>query len=159
MQLTTRGRYGVMAMAELAARQTERRDAPVAMADIAAAQQLSPCYLEQLFGGLRRAGLIHSVRGPGGGYLLAQPAEDVTIAAILAAVGETTRVTRCDGMTANCMGPSNDEGGMCRTHDLWEALGRHIESFLNAITLADVLAGTIGGMVPALTVPNRRAFA
>jgi Rrf2 family iron-sulfur cluster assembly transcriptional regulator len=148
-----------MAMAELAARQAERRDAPVAIAEIASAQHLSPCYLEQLFGGLRRAGLVRSVRGPGGGFLLARPAEDVTIAAILAAVGETTRVTRCDGVTPSCMAGIHGDAVACRTHDLWEALGRHIATFLNIVTLADVLAGDTCGEMPALAVSGRLAFA
>jgi Rrf2 family iron-sulfur cluster assembly transcriptional regulator len=155
MQLTTRGRYGVMAMVELAALAAGNgHAAPVGLADIAARQQLSLCYLEQLFGGLRRAGLVASVRGPGGGYRLARPAEQVTIAEVLAAVDEPIRVTRCDGATPGCMAGQGDEApgdhrARCRTHDLWEALGHHLHSFLSAVTLADVLAGEFCGFAIA----------
>jgi Rrf2 family iron-sulfur cluster assembly transcriptional regulator len=141
MQLTTRGRYGVMAMVELAARGEGHRGPPVGLADIAARQQLSLCYLEQLFAGLKRAGLVVSVRGPGGGYRLARPPGAVTIADILAAVGERMRVGPCEDT------PPGDTI-LCRTHDLWEALGSHLNLFLSNVTLADVLAGEVCGFAP-----------
>ena len=131
MQLSTRARYAVMAMTELACR--ECRDArPVALSDIAAKQQLSLCYLEQIFGGLRRAGLVTSARGPGGGYRLTRPAASVTVADILAAVDEPLRA---------------DHG------DLWAELGRQIFLFLSAITLDDVVAGRVCGR--AIAPPRR----
>jgi Rrf2 family iron-sulfur cluster assembly transcriptional regulator len=154
MQLSTRGRYAVMAMAELAAR--ECRDArPVSLGDIAASQRLSLCYLEQLFGGLRRADLVTSARGPGGGYRLKRPASAVTIADILGAVEEPLRATRCGVADPGCMeGVDGAAPGRCATHDLWEELGRQIHLFLAAVTLDDVVRGRVCGRAvsPALLV-------
>ncbi|HHN66913.1 MAG TPA: Rrf2 family transcriptional regulator [Thermopetrobacter sp.] len=133
MKLSTRGRYAVMAMADIARRDT---DAPVSLAAIADSQNLSQEYLEQLFARLRRAGLVTSVRGPGGGYRLARDAEEIFIADIVAAAGEAFQVTRCadgDGV----QGCQN--GAQCITHELWSALRRQIWGFLSAVTLADVV--------------------
>jgi Rrf2 family transcriptional regulator, iron-sulfur cluster assembly transcription factor len=138
MQLSTRARYAVMAMAELAAREANAELGccrPVCLSDIAACQRLSLPYLEQLFAKLRRAGLVRSARGPGGGYRLARPADRLPIADILAAVreggpfGETEDATDC----------------ACRTHTLWVELGRQIQFFLQGITLADLVAGRVAG--------------
>jgi Rrf2 family transcriptional regulator, iron-sulfur cluster assembly transcription factor len=138
MQLSTRGRYAVMAMVELASHGP--LCSPICLAEIAASQQLSLCYLEQLFARLRRAGLVRSVRGPGGGYALARPAGVTSIAEILSAVNEPIHATRCEG-AQGCMG----DGQQCRTHDLWAELGRHIALFLDGITLDDVLADRVLG--------------
>ncbi len=148
MQLSTRGRYAVMAMVELATR--ERRGShPVTLGDIAASQHLSLCYLEQLFGGLRRAGLVTSARGPGGGYRLKHPACAVTIADVLSAVDEPLRATRCAITEPGCM--AGDGGpGRCATHDLWDELGRQIQLFLAAITLDDVVSGRVSGRAAML---------
>ncbi|MCS6892293.1 MAG: Rrf2 family transcriptional regulator [Rhodovarius sp.] len=146
MRLSTRGRYAVMAMVELAARQGRsqgaglRRAQPVSLAEIAAAQMLSLAYLEQLFGPLRRAGLVMSVRGPGGGYRLAREPERITIAQIVDAVEEPIRTTRCEEGSPTCAG-----GAKCRTHELWAELGEHIRAFLDGVTLADVLADEVQG--------------
>src|SRR5512140_3473925 len=116
MHLSTRGRYAVMALVDLASREAAapgRR--PVTLAEIAASQQLSLSYLEQLFGKLRRAGLVASARGPGGGYRLARPAHSVPIAEIVAAVDEEIRATRCfDGSGLGCMADKS----RCQTHEL-----------------------------------------
>lgn len=152
MQLSTRGRYAVMAMVELASR--GQVCSPICLAEIAASQQLSLCYLEQLFARLRRAGLVHSVRGPGGGYALARAAGATSIAAILAAVNEPIHATRCDSVQG-CMG----DGGQCRTHDLWAELGRHIALFLDGVTLADVLAGRVLGRAAGPDAPGCAARA
>ena len=143
MRLSTRGRYAVMAMVELAAR--ERRAEPgmrrqVSLADIAQAQQLSLAYLEQLFGPLRRAGLVASTRGPGGGYALAREAVSISISEIVDAVDEPIQTTRCDAGGPGCMA-----GERCLTHDLWSELGTQIRLFLNHATLADVIEGRILG--------------
>ncbi len=133
MKLSTKGRYAVMAMADLAARQTEK---PVPLAAIAASQNISQEYLEQLFARLRRAGLVESVRGPGGGYRLADDPEDIFIIEIIRAADEPLQVTRCadgDGV----IGCQNGEA--CITHELWSALSRQICSFLSHITLGDVI--------------------
>jgi Rrf2 family iron-sulfur cluster assembly transcriptional regulator len=138
MKLSTKGRYAVMAMTDLAG-QGEGR--PVALAEIAERQQISLAYLEQLFARLRRRGLVISARGPGGGYRLAREAELVSIADIVAAVDEPLRATRCAGGDSlpGCM-----RGGVrCLTHDLWEETGRRIEDFLASVSLADVLSGRL----------------
>jgi Rrf2 family iron-sulfur cluster assembly transcriptional regulator len=160
MQLSTRGRYAVMAMVDLAvrARCAIPPCPPVCLSDIAASQCLSQSYLEQLFGKLRQAGLVTSMRGPGGGYRLARPAADVPIAAIIAAVDEETRVTRCDAGEAGCMAGAGPNGtaGRCQTHDLWFELGRQICLFLQGVTLADVIDGQVAGRAVAVAVADRR---
>lgn len=154
MRLSTRGRYAVMAMVELAARAREEKgggERPVSLAEIAAAQQLSVPYLEQLFGGLRRAGLVASARGPGGGYRLARPAEAIRIADIVLAVDEPISATRCFEGGPGCLG-----GQRCRTHDLWAELGVQIALFLGAVSLADVVEGRVlGRALPPAEEPAR----
>jgi Rrf2 family iron-sulfur cluster assembly transcriptional regulator len=138
MELSTRGRYAVMAMTELAGRGDARA---VSLAAIAEHQQISRPYLEQLFARLRRQGLVQSVRGPGGGYRLARPPEKLSVAEVVEAVDEPLRATRCAGHGAGCM----KGGARCLTHDLWEQTGRHIRDYLAAVSLADVLAGRLSG--------------
>ena len=148
MQLSTRARYAVMAMVELARREAAGSGAPppapLTLAQIAASQQLSLCYLEQLFGGLRRAGLVLSARGPGGGYRLGRPAGDIVVAEIVDAVHEPIRATRC-GEDAGCMRGEDGGPARCRTHDLWAELGQQIRLFLSSVSLADVVQGQVAG--------------
>ena len=139
MRLSTKGRYAVMAMADLARRQDEPCRA-VALADIAQRQEISLSYLEQLFARLRRKGLVQSARGPGGGYRLARAAEETTIAQIVLAVDEPLHATRCATAGKGCM----LKGERCLTHDLWEDLGHRIEDYLASVTLADVILGRLG---------------
>lgn len=140
MHLSTKGRYAVMAMADLARRQDEAVRA-VALADIAARQEISLSYLEQLFARLRRQGLVKSARGPGGGYRLARPPEDTNIADIVTAVDEPLRATRCNvKIGKGCMA----KGERCMTHDLWEEMGRQMQGYLASVSLADVIAGRVG---------------
>ena len=156
MQLSTRGRYAVMAMVDLATRQTLGCECgPICLAEIAARQKLSQAYLEQLFGKLRRAGLVASARGPGGGYRLARGSDAIAIAAIIAAVDEPIRATRCEEGSVGCLEVAGSEVlGRCQTHDLWEELGRQIRFFLDGVTLADVVAGRVRGRaVPLSAVP------
>src|SRR5580658_9184756 len=136
MQLSTKGRYAVMAMTELAG---QRADRALSLAAIAERQQISRPYLEQLFARLRRQGLVRSVRGPGGGYRLAKPAEDLTVADVVTAVDEPLRATRCNGQGPGCM----KGGARCLTHDLWVETGRQLEAYLAAGTLADVVSGDL----------------
>ena len=132
MKLSTKGRYAVMAMVDLA---SASRGAPVALADIATRQEISLSYLEQLFAKLRKGGLVKSVRGPGGGYLLAHPMEQTRISDIILAVDEPIRATRCAvGSAAGC----RSNRGRCVTHDLWEELGNQIHLYLSSVSLADV---------------------
>jgi Rrf2 family iron-sulfur cluster assembly transcriptional regulator len=136
MQLSTKGRYAVMAIADLALHGGEEK--AVSLADIAGRQEISQSYLEQLFAKLRRAGVVASARGPGGGYRLARPAAETRIADIVLAVDEPLRVTRCDPETAR--GCLKQGTAQCLTHDLWDALTRQIHLFLAAVSVADVLA-------------------
>jgi Rrf2 family protein len=111
----------------------------VSLSAIAERQQLSQAYLEQLFQPLRKVGLVTSSRGRTGGYELARPASEITVAEIMAAVEEPTKMTRCDGGHFGCVG-----GEKCLTHELWTALGDHIAGFLSGITLAAVVDGLPG---------------
>jgi Rrf2 family iron-sulfur cluster assembly transcriptional regulator len=122
-----------MAMVEIA-RQGDVR--PVSLGDIAGRLELSLAYLEQLFMKLRRNGLVQSVRGPGGGYVLGRNAGAISIAEIMAAVDEPVKMTRCAGEDDGCVASKR-----CSTHFLWDALGAHIEQFLADATLDDVLSG------------------
>ncbi len=131
MRLTTKGRFAVTAMLDLALA-SGRTTVP--LADISSRQKISLSYLEQLFAKLRRAGLVKSVRGPGGGYLLAKPLADVTVADIIIAVDEPIDATQCGGME-NCL----DEH-KCLTHDLWAKLNDHIFEYLRKVTLAELAA-------------------
>lgn len=130
MRLTTRGRYAVTAMLDLA---IHHDSGPVALADIADRQGISLSYLEQLFGRLRKGGLVASARGPGGGYRLDRSAEDISVAAVISAVDESVDATRCGG-ARNCHGEAR-----CLTHDLWEELSQEIYGFLDGISLGDLV--------------------
>ena len=139
MRLSTKGRYAVMAMVDLA-RQSNGR--PIALADIAERQEISLSYLEQLFAKLRRAGLVGSVRGPGGGYMLARPSDETRVSDIILAVDEPIRATRCPpGTAAGC----KSDKSRCLTHDLWEELGNQIHLYLSSVTLDDVVCRRVLG--------------
>ncbi len=131
MRLSTKGRYAVTAMMDLAIHDA---DGPVTLADISSCQSISLSYLEQLFSKLRRSNLVKGVRGPGGGYRLARPADEITIAAIIAAVDEK--------VDATCAGDSDcgDNDDPCLTHALWCGLSRRIYEYLDSITLAGFLS-------------------
>jgi Rrf2 family transcriptional regulator, iron-sulfur cluster assembly transcription factor len=132
MRLSTKGRYAVMAMVDLAQNCAE---GPVCLSDIAERQEISLSYLEQLFAKLRRGGLVKSVRGPGGGYLLAHERDATRIADIILAVDEPIHAIRCrPGATLGCRG----DRSRCLTHDLWEELSNQIHLYLSSVTLGDV---------------------
>jgi len=131
MRLTTKGRYAVTAMLDIA---LHHERGPVSVADVAERQAISSAYLEQLFGKLKRAGLLRSVRGPGGGYELARGLDAINVSQIVVAVGEGVDATRCQG-TADC-----HDGATCLTHDLWTALSDRIDGFLSGITLQMLVA-------------------
>ena len=142
MRLSTKGRYAVMAMTDLAAHagQAGGRGA-VCLADIAARQQISLSYLEQLFARLRRRGVVESVRGPGGGYRLARGAGDTSIADLVHAVDEPLKAVRCSGeQKMGCL----KGGKRCATHALWDEMGRQIEGYLASVSLDDVIHGRLG---------------
>ena len=139
MELNTKARYAVMAMADLAqcvGPEHGNQVTAVPLSAIAERQNLSVAYLEQIFLRLRRAGLVDSARGRAGGYVLARPARDIAISAIMQAVHEETRMTRCLDGDVGCLGEQR-----CLTHDLWHALGGHIAAFLANVTLQEVLDG------------------
>jgi Rrf2 family iron-sulfur cluster assembly transcriptional regulator len=128
-----------MAMVDIAAH-TEGK--PIALADVAERQEISLSYLEQLFGKLRRGGLVKSVRGPGGGYLLAHSAADTRISDIILSVDEPIKTTRCTpGSPAGC----KSNKSRCLTHDLWQELGNKIYLYLNSVSLADVISDRVLG--------------
>jgi len=127
MRLSTKGRYSVTAMLDLA---IHDKAGPVTLADISQCQGISLSYLEQLFAKLRKSGLVKGVRGPGGGYRLARPAGEINIAEIICAVDENVDVTRCKG-EGNCQ-----DGAKCLTHELWTKLSDRLYTFLSGITLA-----------------------
>ncbi|HHF6562641.1 TPA: Fe-S cluster assembly transcriptional regulator IscR [Haemophilus influenzae] len=130
MKLTSKGRYAVTAVLDIA---LNANGGPVSLADISERQYISLSYLEQLFAKLRKDGLVKSVRGPGGGYQLGLPSEQISVGMIIAAVNENIHVTKCLGRE-NCK-----NGVECLTHELWEDLSLRIESFLNEITLAELV--------------------
>jgi len=129
MKLTTRGRYAVTAMLDLALYENK---GPISLADISERQEISLSYLEQLFSRLRRGKLVESTRGPGGGYRIARPLDEVSIADIVRAVNESVDTTQCGGQK-NC-----HQHGRCLTHDLWEGLSDQIDNFLSGISLKDL---------------------
>ncbi|RVU86163.1 Rrf2 family transcriptional regulator [Leucothrix sargassi] len=130
MKLSTKGRYAVTAMMDLALNDTS---GPVALSEISNYQGISLSYLEQLFAKLRKVGLVEGVRGPGGGYRLGKPVNQITIAEIILAVDESIDSTQCKG-TEDC-----HAGDRCMTHQLWEDLSFRLYEFLNGITLSDFI--------------------
>lgn len=130
MKLSTKGRYAVTAMMDLA---IHDKIGPVTLADISQCQGISLSYLEQLFAKLRKHRLVEGVRGPGGGYRLARPSDQITVAMIIRSVDEKVDVTRCEGR-GDCQ-----DGQRCLTHELWDDLSGRLYEFLDGITLADFI--------------------
>jgi Rrf2 family iron-sulfur cluster assembly transcriptional regulator len=130
MRLSTKGRYAVTAMLDLA---IHHEQGPVTLADISESQGISLSYLEQLFARLRRHGLVEGLRGPGGGYRLSRHPQDISVADVITAIGEGIDATMCEG------GRDCQDGEECLTHQLWTKLGREIFDFLNGITLASFI--------------------
>ena len=141
MRLTTKGRFAVTAMVDLAMRQTR---GPVTLAAISERQRISLSYLEQLFGKLRRHKLVTSVRGPGGGYNLARTPQSITVAEIISAVDEPLDATQCVGKE-NC-----HDDRRCMTHDLWATLNEKMHDYLSSVTLGDLLAHQQGKPVSVI---------
>jgi Rrf2 family iron-sulfur cluster assembly transcriptional regulator len=131
MRLSTKGRYAVTAMLDLAIHHDE---GPVTLADISETQGISLSYLEQLFARLKKQGLVTGVRGPGGGYRLSYPPTEISIAQVINAIGEGIDATLCQGHE-DCQ-----EGERCLTHELWQKLGAEIYNFLSGITLSSFLS-------------------
>jgi Rrf2 family transcriptional regulator, iron-sulfur cluster assembly transcription factor len=151
MRLTTKGRFAVTAMIDLALRE---HTGPVALAAISARQQISLSYLEQLFGKLRRQQLVESTRGPGGGYSLGRKADEITVADIILAVDEPLDATGCAGKE-NCMG---DDSGRCMTHDLWASLNSKMLEFLSSVSLRNLVNDQVNKGVSIQEHPMKRAI-
>lgn len=147
MRLTTKGRFAVTAMLDLALR---HKQGPVTLAGIGARQSISLSYLEQLFGKLRRHALVVSVRGPGGGYHLARPTEKVSVADIILAVDEPLDATQCHGME-NCQ-----EDKRCMTHNLWATLNEKLYDYLNSVTLQDLVNEQLAKKGDVLVLMDQR---
>lgn len=147
VKLSTKGRYAVMAMVDLA---RSSGGNPVTLCEISQRQEISLSYLEQLFAKLRRSELVCSVRGPGGGYRLARDCSELFIADIILAVDEQIRATRCcPGTQGGC----HEDGSTCLTHDLWEALGEHTYQFLSAVSLRDVVERRLCPLTKSMAFP------
>ena len=144
MRLTTKGRFAVTAMIDLASRQG---NGPVTLSAISERQEISLSYLEQLFGKLRRHKIVESVRGPGGGYNLARAAKDVTVADIIIAVDEPLDATQCGGKE-NCHSQTQEGGGRCMTHDLWSTLNAKMVEYLDSVSLKDLVDQQIAHQKP-----------
>lgn len=136
MRLTTRGRYAVTALLDIAIQAHQGQDT-VSLSDIASRQSISVSYLEQLFSKLRRAALVKSIRGVSGGYQLAKDLGDISVMQIIHAVDENIDAMQCDGK-GDCQ-----NGTMCLTHNLWHGLSRHIELYLSKVSLGDLLKDNI----------------
>ena len=151
MRLTTKGRFAVTAMIDLALRE---HNGPVTLAGISQRQKISLSYLEQLFGKLRRHELVESTRGPGGGYSLGRGAEAITVADIIVAVDEPIDATGCGGKE-NCMG---EDSGRCMTHDLWTSLNAKMIEYLDSISLKKLVDEQVAKGVSVDVVPVKRAI-
>jgi Rrf2 family iron-sulfur cluster assembly transcriptional regulator len=151
MRLTTKGRFAVTAMIDLALRSGS---GPVALAAISQRQQISLSYLEQLFGKLRRHDLVESTRGPGGGYSLGRAAAEISVADIIVGVDEPIDATGCGGRE-NCMG---EEAGRCMTHDLWASLNTRMIEYLDSITLKSLVDEQLAKGVSIDDAPVKRAI-
>lgn len=137
MILNTKGRYAVMALVDIA---KTNQKTPITLAAISERQEIPLAYLEQIFSRLKRANIVKSVRGPGGGYMLSREAATISVSDIMRAADEPIKMTRCGGDKLNgCMTPKS----RCLTHDLWEGLGQHIHQYLQAISLADICSGRV----------------
>lgn len=132
MRLTTRGRYAVTALLDLALQDSQHNIA-VSLSDIAKRQEISISYLEQLFSKLRKKGLVVSTRGASGGYRMAKPLNEVSVMSIISAVDESVDARACEGR-GDCQ-----DGAMCLTHDLWTGLSKHIEAYLSNVTLDELI--------------------
>lgn len=138
MILTTKGRYAVMAMIDLLDESMAEADLkPTSLLSISQRQNISLSYLEQIFSNLRKAGIVKSIKGPGGGYVLKKKPQEITISEVICATGETIRMTSCGDKKEGCPMARSHTKSRCRTHDLWHGLEKNIYNYLNAISLYD----------------------
>ncbi len=138
MILTTKGRYAVMAMIDLLDEASVEADPkPISLLSISQRQSISLSYLEQIFSNLRKAGIVKSIKGPGGGYVLQKMPQEITISEVIAATGETIRMTNCGDRKEGCVMARGHAKSRCRTHDLWHGLEKNIYNYLSSISLYD----------------------
>jgi len=135
MILTTKGRYAVMAIVDMAEAGFNK---PISLASISKRQKISLSYLEQIFSRLRKAGIVKSIKGPGGGYVLEEPAMEVKISNIIKAIGEPIKMTRCGNESVGCMAKTR-----CKTHDLWHGLEKTIYLYLESISVNDICSKSL----------------
>ncbi len=131
MILTTKGRYAVMAVIEIA---EDKNNQPVSLLTISQRQKISLSYLEQIFSHLKKSGIVKSIKGPGGGYVLGKDRQEITVAEIIKAIGESIKMTRCDAEKKSCI----NSGTKCKTHHLWRGLENRIYEYLDSISLQDL---------------------
>jgi len=136
MLLTTKARYAVMAVIEIADSISGSGKKPVALATISKNQNISLSYLEQIFSHLRNYGIVTSIKGPGGGYTLAKNKNTITVADIIKAIGEPIKMTKCQSSEENCTNPNKNS--KCKTHHIWMGLENNIYEYLNSITLSKI---------------------
>ena len=136
MILTTKARYAVMAIIEIADSSCESSLIPVSLSIISKSQNISLSYLEQIFSLLKKSNIVASVKGPGGGYILAKTRKDITIAQIIKAIGEPIKMTNCSNNKQNCI--TSTKNSKCKTHHLWQGLENNIYNYLNSISLNDI---------------------
>jgi Rrf2 family transcriptional regulator, iron-sulfur cluster assembly transcription factor len=136
MMLTTRGRYAVMAIADIALNSNGR---PISLQEVAGRQNIALSYLEQIFCKLKNLGVVKATRGPGGGYILSHEPAMIKISQIIDAVDEEIKITRCSGKDVGCV----QKDAKCLTHDLWHGLGDNIRSYLSNISVEDLISGDI----------------
>ena len=135
MILTTKGRYAVMAVIEIADEQDEK---PVSLLTISKNQNISLSYLEQIFAKLRKAGIVSSIKGPGGGYVLGKNQHEITIAEIIKAIGEPIKMTRCKEGEKSCIAINKKLSSKCKSHHIWLGLEKEIYKYLNSLSLRQI---------------------
>lgn len=136
MILTTKARYAVMAMIEIAGNYNEEKLKPTSLSEISNTQKISLSYLEQIFSLLKKADIVKSIKGPGGGYVLNKNHDEITIAQIIKAIGEPIKMTNCSSKQKSCTNATKN--AKCKTHNLWQGLERNIFNYLNSISLEDI---------------------
>jgi Rrf2 family transcriptional regulator, iron-sulfur cluster assembly transcription factor len=133
MILTTKARYGVMAIIDIAENMNNDAQKPISLLKISKNQNISLSYLEQIFSNLKNSGIVNSIKGPGGGYILTKKKNEITIADIIKAIGEPIKMTNCTKLEKNCTNPNKKS--KCKTHHLWMGLENNIYEYLNSISL------------------------
>ncbi len=133
MRITTKGRYGLRAILKLAEQEDGK---PVSISSIAAEEDISPEFLEQIFYKMKKSGIIKSTRGPGGGFSLSRPVDQITIEDLLISVGEPVMLTPCstDDCKKDC-----DRTENCKAYTIWNDISDHINEYFRTLTIKDII--------------------